>query len=280
MKKLAIILPLYNAASKVERALKSVIDQLSEEDEIIVIDGGSTDGTVDIVRKYEKHITYFVSEKDKGYADALNKGINAATAEYFMMLAGDDLLLPGAILEMKQSLEADTDVWAGSILVKDKNLYRVLASDRDLEKLRLGCSLKHPAAVFRRSAVVEAGLYDTAFKCAADRELFLRMYLNKYSFQIEDIRMVLFTVGGMSTDGSSLAVKENYEVSIKYGTSKEAARIVLQREEKKTLKRKFREGLTKLAGCVGLLGVWYKIIGTKCISRREYRRLYGKEING
>ena len=82
MLKISIVTVSYNAAETIEQTISSVVNQTYENIEYIIIDGGSTDGTVDIIRKYEDRIAYWVSEPDKGIYDAMNKGIDVATGDY------------------------------------------------------------------------------------------------------------------------------------------------------------------------------------------------------
>ena len=97
LSKLSVIVPSYNQGAYLEETLLSVINQNYPNLELIVVDGGSTDNSVDIIRKYEHQITYWVSEKDRGQSHAINKGIQKATGEWISMLNSDDCYMPGAL---------------------------------------------------------------------------------------------------------------------------------------------------------------------------------------
>ena len=95
--KVSIITPCYNAAATIEETIRSVLDQQGVDLEYIVCDGGSTDGTADIIRRYESRLAWWVSERDRGQVDAINKGFTHATGDVLGFLNGDDVLVPGAL---------------------------------------------------------------------------------------------------------------------------------------------------------------------------------------
>ena len=90
--KISIVTVSFNAVKTIEQTILSVINQTYENIEYIIIDGGSTDGTIDIIKKYEDQISYWVSEKDKGIYDAMNKGIDIATGDYVYFIQSADVL--------------------------------------------------------------------------------------------------------------------------------------------------------------------------------------------
>ena len=96
-KVITIITATFNADSWVENLIKSVIPQLTNKVEFIIIDGNSTDNTISLIQKYKEYIAYWCSESDNGIYDAWNKGIRKATGEWIMFLGADDLLQPGAL---------------------------------------------------------------------------------------------------------------------------------------------------------------------------------------
>ena len=94
--KISIVMPSYNQAQFIEWSILSILNQDYSNTEFIIIDGGSTDGTIDLIKKYEREITLWISEKDQGQSDALNKGFKYCTGEIYGWLNSDDIYLPDA----------------------------------------------------------------------------------------------------------------------------------------------------------------------------------------
>ncbi len=258
----SIVIPVYNGEKTIERAIESVINQKCKDYELIIVDGNSSDDTINIVSKYKNYISYIISESDKGYADAFNKGIKVASGDFIMMLAADDWLLPLSFEKFKNSVSQDTEVWCGSIIQKMPYGFRLRKSNPDLGKLRMECSLENPASFYKRSLFDKYGFFDTNLKCAADREMFLRLYDNSVKFQIKQIPIVIFEMGGISTgDPEKYGLAEDVKVSIKYGLTENDAKEVKKLHRKVLLKEKKRAPLKKILSSIGLLPIIYKIVG-------------------
>lgn len=274
---ISIIIPVYNAEKTISNAILSVANQLTKDIELIVVDGNSTDNTLNIINKYRNIIDKVISEPDKGYSDALNKGIKAANGDYIMMLAADDILLPKAINSFKSTLKEDTEVWCGSIIQKLPYGYRLRKSKPELEKLYFECSLENPASFYRKTLFERFGLFDLSYKCAADREMFLRLYTHNVKFQIEQIPTVLFEMGGLSTqDPEKYGLPEDEKISINYGLSIEKAQLMTSVHRKLLLKEKKILNLKIFLSKLRLLQPLYYLFGKKdsCLSKKELSR-YG-----
>lgn len=108
--KISIVTPSYNQGDYIEKTIDSVLSQGYENLEYFIIDGGSSDNSVEIIKKYEKHLTYWVSEKDKGQADALNKGFSQATGDIFAYINSDDLYVKNTFNKINNEFQADPNI--------------------------------------------------------------------------------------------------------------------------------------------------------------------------
>lgn len=172
--------------------MRSVLLQGYPDLEYIVIDGGSTDGTKDLIRKYEKWITCWVSEKDQGYADALNKGFGRATGTIHAWLPASDTYLPSAFLVANRYLsDGHTDlIYGESQFVDDMGLLQgVSRTAKNLRHLMIyGRGTPVQCATFWRKYLHDrAGLFNTKLRIAADREWFLRLSLTGRCHWIPEI---------------------------------------------------------------------------------------------
>ena len=114
--RITIVTITFNSAATLEETIRSVTMQDYPALEYVIIDGGSSDGTLDIVQKYRERIQIVVSEPDKGISDAFNKGIARATGEIIGIINSDDILLPGALRELAEVYDPQVDVYSGLIL--------------------------------------------------------------------------------------------------------------------------------------------------------------------
>ncbi len=259
---ISIIIPVYNGEKTIKSTIESVINQNYTDIELILVDGNSNDKTMNVVLDFRSYFDVIISESDEGYADAFNKGIKAAKGDYIMMLAADDWLLPSAIEKFKNSINQDTEVWCGSVIQKMSYCYRLRKSNADLENLRKWCSLENPASFYKRNLFDEYGYFDTSLKCAADRDMFLKLYLNGVKFQIEEFPIVIFERGGISTDDpEKYGLPEDEKVSIKYGLSVNQAKEVTKSLRDSLSRQKKLAPFKNFLSSIGLLSIFYKILG-------------------
>ena len=199
---ISIVTASYNAAATIEKTIMSVINQSYENIEYIIIDGGSADGTVEIIKKYADRIAYWVSEPDKGIYDAWNKAINVAKGNWIMFLGADDILLDGAMTFYLDYLNKEPgldqcDIIFGRCWLVDENgkRLRVMGDKYSWEQFRHYMRLSHGSALHNHNLFKEVGLFSLQFKICADYELLLRKKLNaKYA----DHEIIAMQIGGMS----------------------------------------------------------------------------------
>jgi len=215
-----IIIATYNAEKYLERAISSIITQ-GESFEIIIIDGGSRDGTSGIVDKYKEYISYFISEPDKGIYDAWNKGIMKAKNEWIMFLGADDMLLPTALKEyslfLKDTIENQEFLFVSSRMIMvdaSGKTIRVKGWPWEWPKFLKETTIAHPGALHNIRLFDRYGLFDTSYRSAGDFELLLRPK-DKLSAAFMDKITVKMQEGGIS-DGL-IGIKEHCLAAIKTG---------------------------------------------------------------
>ena len=176
----SIITPSYNQAEYLEATIQSVLAQEYADLEYIIVDGGSTDGSVDIIQKYADQLSWWVSEPDQGQADGINKGLRRARGEVVAWLNSDDLYLPGAIQDAVDALRIDPDlgmVFGDAITVDPdgRPLNRLAFGDWGLPELMCFRIICQPAVFMRRSALDQVGYLDENFHYMLDHHLWLRI---------------------------------------------------------------------------------------------------------
>ncbi len=178
--RVSIVTPSFNQSRFLEKTMRSVLEQNYASLEYFVIDGGSTDSSVEIIKRHERELAGWISEKDKGQADAINKGFCRANGEIIAWLNSDDFYLPGTI---SRAIEVFTkNPQAGMVYGN------VLSVDADGKAFNLQTFhqfglldlmsfhiISQPAVFMRRSILEKAGMLDTTFHCLLDHHLWLRM---------------------------------------------------------------------------------------------------------
>ena len=184
--KITVVTPSYNQGQYIEETIQSVLDQKYPNLEYIVMDGGSTDETVDILRKYEKHLTWF-SEKDRGQSEALNKGFRMGTGEIFAFINSDDVYEPGAFHKVGTFFARHPQAYwmTGKCRVIDhqgreirrlvtayKNFWLLFKSYQVLQVLDY---ISQPATFWRREAIEKVGPFDEKLHYSLDYDFSLRV---------------------------------------------------------------------------------------------------------
>jgi glycosyltransferase involved in cell wall biosynthesis len=180
MKLVSIITPSFNQVAFLEQTLRSVLEQDYPNIEYIVIDGASTDNSTQVIEKYAERLSWWVSEKDNGQAEAINKGLVRASGEIIAWLNSDDYYLPGAISSAVKVFDENPDVVLvyGDMLAVDENgqtTNELKYKQLSLEDLLCFQIIGQPAVFFRRDAYEQTGGLDTNFHFLLDHQFWIRI---------------------------------------------------------------------------------------------------------
>ena len=176
----SVVTPSFNQARYLEQTMRSVLEQDHPRIEYIVVDGASKDSSLELIRAYESRLAYWVSEKDSGQAEAINKGLARATGEIIAWLNSDDYYLPGAVSAAAKAfaLNPDAALVYGDMLAVDENGQTTnLMKYGQLSLADLLCFqiIGQPSVFFRKDALEKAGLLDTTFHFLLDHHLWIRI---------------------------------------------------------------------------------------------------------
>lgn len=209
--KISIITVIYNAQDSLKETIESVISQECNGLEHIIIDGGSTDGTLEIIKKYEKYITFWISEPDDGIYDAMNKGLRYARGEWINFLnAGDQYYDNNIIMNISNEIrKVDAVLIYGDTILLDENgipVRKLIAGRMNKTSLRKSMVACHQAIFMKKEYAVK---YNTDLKYNADYEWVLKSIYSRKNANIVHIKMpvVKYKLGGYSDSD----FKENYK---------------------------------------------------------------------
>lgn len=216
--KISIITVSYNSEATIETTFQSVANQTYKNLEYIVVDGGSKDGTLDLIKKYDHHVSRWISEPDKGLYDAMNKGIEMATGEVIGLINSDDLFCDhDAIKKVVDMFNSDADldsVYADLYYVSqfdtEKIIRKWVTSKR--RRFKYGWHPAHPTFYIKKKVYKEYGLFDLNFKLAADFEIMLR-FLEKYKITTKYLKqpLVKMRLGGETNKSFQNIYNQNLE---------------------------------------------------------------------
>lgn len=220
--KVSIITVCYNSENTIEQTIQSVINQSYNNIEYIIIDGGSTDGTLDIIKKYEDKIASWRSESDNGIYDAMNKGIKKATGDIIGIINSDDWYdcntLQHVVKVFCENQNVDI-VHGDEITVNEygKELGRRKVRKVASDSLYAIPNFIHPSFFIKKDMYMKYGFFDCSYKIAADYELVLRMYLAGAKFYYEENDLVYFRWGGVSNNQHRWrGMMEEKKISLNY----------------------------------------------------------------
>lgn len=202
MPKISIITINYNNATGLDKTIRSVINQTYKEFEFIVIDGQSTDTSVDVIKTHEHCINNWVSEPDNGIYDAQNKGILKSTGDYLLFLNSGDVLVDHKVLEnVSYKLNGRSFYYGNLILESNSHIIEHKAPELIDVDFMLNSTIWHPCVFINSSLFKEFGLYNTTFKICGDYEFFIRCLLKpNITTQYLDLFITQFDANGISNN--------------------------------------------------------------------------------
>lgn len=210
-KKLSVITICYNIKDEIERTCESIVNQTNQNFEWIVVDGGSTDGTVEILNKYKDRIDVFISEPDNGIYSAMNKGIKQAHGEFLNFMNGGDCFAVNTVVADFLNYDTDgVDVLYGNMnIVEDSGIRRLQTYPETINKIFFvkDC-IGHQAAFIRHNLFEKYGLYNEKYRIVSDWERWIVFIENGCSFRYWDYVAADFYRGGV---GSKMSKKHNKE---------------------------------------------------------------------
>lgn len=220
MKKVSIITVSYNSVETIQDTIESVLSQDYPSIEYIIVDGGSSDGTMEIVNQYTGRISKIVSEPDDGIYDAMNKGIELATGDFVGILNSDDVYTDSSVIKdvVDRLIETKADcIYADLFFVArndvNKRVRYCTSKNFSISKFRWGWMVPHPTFFVKRSCYEKFGLYKMGYRVSADFELLVRFMLREGISCTRLPRCIVkMRDGGISTSGFWWRVHQNYEI--------------------------------------------------------------------
>ena len=220
--KISIITVSYNSVKTIEQTINSVINQSYLDIEYIIIDGGSTDGTVDIIKKYKEKIAYWVSEPDAGIYDAMNKGIALSHGDILGIINSDDWYSHDTVEKAMAIFKDDViDGVCGSIryfsAIGDRLNIPDVHSNPSLDAMYRRMSIAHPSVFLRKSIYIKYGGFNLGYPIAADYELLLRIITLGANIVYSPDIYVNFRLGGASGKHSLQSVQDVWKARYVHG---------------------------------------------------------------
>lgn len=214
MPTVSIITVVFNGEKHLEQTINSVLGQTFKDIEYIIIDGGSTDGTLAIIKKYERQLAYWTSEKDKGISDAFNKGIAKATGDIVGIINADDWYEPDTVALVVEQMQ-QADIVFGDIQYW-KNGQKEFIQHGNLSFLEREMTLNHPTVFLRRSCYQQFGAFDLSYRFAMDYDLLLRMRVNHCRFSYLPRLLANMRWDGVSDKYWKMGCRETLAIKNKY----------------------------------------------------------------
>ena len=197
---ISVVTICYNSVRTIEETLQSVISQKYPYLDYVIIDGGSTDGTLDVVERYQEYLGYFHSEPDEGISDAFNRGILHAKGDLIVIINSDDILLPNALEEVARYYEPGIDIYRGNVIIRNKDTG---FTGRDIPSMKFPLmpffvNVDHQGTFVTAAAYRRWGGYDVKFRYMMDHDFLARAYQGGARFKYVPADLAEFRLGGVS----------------------------------------------------------------------------------
>ncbi len=213
-----IVTVVFNDANNVENIIKNVTAQSYPNLEYIIIDGGSSDGTLDIIKQYEDKIDYWISEGDKGIYDAMNKGVSVATGEWVnFMNAGDAFYRSTTLAEVIEAIPPSADLVYGHTYYKE-NENLTLIKTYNIEYLWMSMICSHQS-LFVRTDILKKHPFNIRYKISSDFDFIYYCYVNKYTFFDTDKIIAIHSIDGVSEQNIIARMMERWRIVNNYTPS-------------------------------------------------------------
>ncbi len=209
--KVSIITVILNAEKTIDKTIKSVLSQNYKNIEYIIIDGGSIDGTIEIVNKYRSHIDIFLSEKDDGIYSGMNKGIEISKGELVVLLNGDDEFIdPNVIKELVENFNENEILISNTLISTQEKI--TMAKVGAFKDLYLRVPFMHTSCFVPRNIYKNIGLYSTSYKISSDIDWIFRAIKQEILFRDLKRPLIIMKSGGISSKKYVLARKEYRDI--------------------------------------------------------------------
>ena len=215
--KVSIVTVVFNAKEYLKETIKSVFTQSFPNIEYIIIDGLSTDGTVEVIKEFDASIFYWISEKDHGIYDAMNKAIEKASGEWILFLnAGDTFYSNDSIEKFLQDVNPDTELYNGAINFIDQSTHQGrIKIPYGLDKVWETIPCWHQAS-FIKTSLMKEYKYSLEYKIAGDHDFYIRCFINNNKFQFTNNVIANMVAGGLHQQQAKLAYIESIKILAKY----------------------------------------------------------------
>ena len=215
--KISIITVCYNCETGIEGTVKSVVNQTYSNVEYIIIDGQSTDKSIDIIKKYSNSIVRIVSEKDDGIYNAMNKGIDICTGDYVMFLNGGDCLYNKTVLaDVVEKYNGQDIIYGNLMLGYNNGTYKMRSQPEVINKfLFINSTILHPASFIKRGLFQKYGKFDEKYAVSADFDFFLRVvFIPEVSLLYLPLVISIFNMGGASNNPKTFTLRHRDRLEI------------------------------------------------------------------